>query len=193
MWILREFPYSDLTRGPFLESPEKPFVRLRPAYSVKPVFSYVVKGIKIKITAKFRASRRLSFEDTKRITDVTRNAPEKSQDFRETGPGLQGRSCYMQLFLRILYRASYLCLKVMPSQASRIPVRCEQKWRFPTPLPTLYRKLTFSHLLTFQPITFALFQHWSNQLKMKWMVFRVSHILWVINLSLIHIWRCRRS
>ena len=31
------------------------------------VFSYVVKGIKIKITAKFRASIRLRFEDTKRI------------------------------------------------------------------------------------------------------------------------------
>ena len=40
---------------------------LRPAYSAKLVFSYVVKGIKIKITAKFRASRRLRFEDTKRI------------------------------------------------------------------------------------------------------------------------------
>ena len=47
--------------------PEKPFVKLRPAYSVKLVFSYVVKGIKIKITAKFRASRRLRFEDTKKI------------------------------------------------------------------------------------------------------------------------------
>ena len=47
--------------------PEKPFVKLQPAYSVKLVFSYVVKGIKTKITAKFRASRRLSFEDTKRI------------------------------------------------------------------------------------------------------------------------------
>ena len=54
-------------RGLFLESPEKPFVKLRPAYSVKLVFSYVVKGIKIKRTAKFRASRRLRFEDTKRI------------------------------------------------------------------------------------------------------------------------------
>ena len=31
------------------------------------VFSYVVKGIKIKITAKFRASRRLRFKNTKRI------------------------------------------------------------------------------------------------------------------------------
>ena len=35
--------------------------------SVKLVFSYVVNGIKIKITAKCRASRRLRFEDTKRI------------------------------------------------------------------------------------------------------------------------------
>ena len=40
----------------------KPFAKLRIAYSVKLVFSYVVKGIKIKI--KFRASRRLHFEDT---------------------------------------------------------------------------------------------------------------------------------
>ena len=39
----------------------------RPACSVKLFFSYVVKGIKIKITAKFRVSRRLCFENTKRI------------------------------------------------------------------------------------------------------------------------------
>ena len=45
---------------------EKPFLKLPPAYSVKPVFWYVVKGILFKITAKFRASRRLCFEDTKR-------------------------------------------------------------------------------------------------------------------------------
>ena len=48
--------------------PEKPLVKLRPAYSVKLVFSYVAKGIKIKITAKFRASKRLHFEDTNRIS-----------------------------------------------------------------------------------------------------------------------------
>ena len=35
--------------------------------SVKLVFSYVVNGIKIKINAKFPISRRLRFEDTKRI------------------------------------------------------------------------------------------------------------------------------
>ena len=39
-------------------------VKLRPAYSVKLVLSYVVKGIEMKITAKFRASRRFHFEDT---------------------------------------------------------------------------------------------------------------------------------
>ena len=58
-------PVSRKSRELF--GPEKPFVKLRPAYSVKLVFSYVVKGMKIKITAKFRASRRLRFEDTKRI------------------------------------------------------------------------------------------------------------------------------
>ena len=55
-------PVSRKSRKLF--GPEKPFVKLRPAYSVKLVFSYVVKGIKIKITAKFRASIRLRFEDT---------------------------------------------------------------------------------------------------------------------------------
>ena len=55
------------SRGPFLERSEKPFVKLRPVYSVRLVVSYLVRGIKIKITAKFRASIRLRFEDTKRI------------------------------------------------------------------------------------------------------------------------------
>ena len=49
-----------------LFGPEKPFVKLRLAYSVKLVFSDAVKRIKIKITSKFRASRRFRFEDTKR-------------------------------------------------------------------------------------------------------------------------------
>ena len=58
-------PVSRKSRELF--GPEKPFVKQRPAFSVKLVFFYVVKGIKIKITAKFSASRRLRFEDTKRI------------------------------------------------------------------------------------------------------------------------------
>ena len=61
----KQGPVSQKSRKLF--RPEKPFVKLRPANSEKPVFSYVVKGIKIKITGKFRASRRLRFEDTKRI------------------------------------------------------------------------------------------------------------------------------
>ena len=66
-------PYWKAVHGPVsqksrkLFGPEKPFVKLRPAYSVKLVFSYVLKGMKIKITAKFRALRRLRFEYTKRI------------------------------------------------------------------------------------------------------------------------------
>ena len=55
------------------ESPEKPFVKLRTAYSVKLVFSYVIKGTQIKIAAKFPASRRLRFEDTKRIMSLENN------------------------------------------------------------------------------------------------------------------------
>ena len=58
-------PVSRKSRELF--GPEKPFVKLRPDHSVKLVFSYVVKGIKTNITAKFHASRRLRFGDTKRI------------------------------------------------------------------------------------------------------------------------------
>jgi len=64
-----------------LYGPEKPFVKLRPAYSVKLVFLYVVKGIKIKITATFCDTEQFRFEDTKRII-----SPEKFRVFRETGP-----------------------------------------------------------------------------------------------------------
>ena len=54
---------------------------------VKPFFSHFVKGIKIKINAKFRASRRLRFEDTKiqrklchpkfarKVSGLSRNGP----------------------------------------------------------------------------------------------------------------------
>ena len=51
---------------------------LRPDYSAKLVVSYVVKGIKINITAKFRALRRFRFKDTKRI---------KSPEIRPTSFG----------------------------------------------------------------------------------------------------------
>ena len=48
----------------------KSFVKLRPPYSLRLVLSYVVEGIKIKITVKFRASRRLRFEDTEIIMSL---------------------------------------------------------------------------------------------------------------------------
>ena len=72
-------PVSQKSRRLF--GPEKPFVKLRPSHSVKLIFSYVVKGIKIKITAKFHVTEHLRFEDTKRIM-----SPEKFRDFGETGP-----------------------------------------------------------------------------------------------------------
>ena len=76
-------PVSRKSRELF--GPEKPFVKLRPAFSVKLVFSCVVKGIKIKITAKFRASRRLRFEDTKRIMSPEIR-PKSSGTFEKQAP-----------------------------------------------------------------------------------------------------------
>ena len=67
--------------------PEKPFVKLWPAYSVKLVFSYVVKRIKIKITAKFCASIRLRFEDTKIIMSP-KMCPTSFGTFEKQAPGL---------------------------------------------------------------------------------------------------------
>ena len=75
-----------LSRGPFLESPENfSGPKLRPAYSVKLVFSHVVKEIKVKITATFRASRRLRFEDTKRIKSPEMH-PKSYETFWVTRP-----------------------------------------------------------------------------------------------------------
>ena len=85
-------PVSRKSRELF--GPEKSFVKLRPACSVKLVFSYVVKGIKIKITAKFRASRRLRFEDTKRIISPEIH-PKSFGTFEKQAPGVTC-SCSLQ-------------------------------------------------------------------------------------------------
>ena len=80
-------PGARFSKVPRTFRARKAIRKLRPAYSVKLVFSYVVKGIKIKITAKFRASRRLRFEDTKRVCHpkytgkvwgLLRNRPQQS-------------------------------------------------------------------------------------------------------------------
>ena len=82
-------PVSRKSRELF--GPEKPFVKLRPAFSGKLVFSYVVKGIKIK-TAKFRASRLLRFEDTKRIMSPEIR-PKSFGTFEKRAP-----ACFSGLF-----------------------------------------------------------------------------------------------
>ena len=70
-----------------LLGPEKTFVKLGPAESLKLFFSYVLKGIKIKVTAKFRASRRVSFEDTRRIVSPEMR-PKSFGTFEKQAPGV---------------------------------------------------------------------------------------------------------
>ena len=104
-WMIR------LAKGPFLESPEN-FSRPRKAirkistrlFCLAALFICVVKGMEIKITAKFRASPEKpsfwrykqnyviqNYGDTNRILKIQTelchpNAPENCPDFRETVP-----------------------------------------------------------------------------------------------------------
>ena len=66
-FVVLNLPRASSHLGPGAKVPKNQFVKFGLVYSVKLVFSYVVKGIKIKITAKFRVSRRLRCEDTKRL------------------------------------------------------------------------------------------------------------------------------
>ena len=79
-WFQFQFQGAVSPKSRKLFRPEKPFVKLRSAYSVMLVW-YLVKGIKTKITAKFRASRRLRFEDAKiimspKVSGLSRNGPQ---------------------------------------------------------------------------------------------------------------------
>ena len=56
--------------------------------SKKLVFSYVVKEWKIKITVRFRASRRLRFDDTKRIMSPEMS-PKSFGSFEKRDPGIK--------------------------------------------------------------------------------------------------------
>ena len=78
-------PVSRKSRKLF--GPEKSFVKLRPAYAVKRVFSYDLNGIKIKTTVKLRASRRLRFEDKKRIMSPEMR-PQSFGTFEKWAPGV---------------------------------------------------------------------------------------------------------
>ena len=73
------------TRPEDFSDPKSHSLRLRHARSVKLVFSYVVKAITIKIGAKFRASRRLDFEDTKR-TISPEMRPKSLGTFEQRAP-----------------------------------------------------------------------------------------------------------
>ena len=111
-------PVSRKSRELF--GPEKPFVKLRPAYSVKLVFSYVVKGMKIKITAKFRASRRLRFEDTKKIMSPEIR-PKSFGTFEKRAPDLE--STYWRNLKEDISR---LNLSVLQRRSPTIPFETKQ-------------------------------------------------------------------
>ena len=78
------WPVSRKSRKPF--GPEELFLKLRLAHCVKLVFSYVVKGRNIKITGKFRALRRLRFENTKRTMSPEMRLTSFGT-FEKRGPG----------------------------------------------------------------------------------------------------------
>ena len=87
--------------------------KLRHAYSVKLVFSYVVKGIKIKITARFRASRRLRFEDTKRIMSPEMR-PKSFGTFEKQAPGPVSRKS------RKLFASGKQFVKLQPAYSVKL-------------------------------------------------------------------------
>ena len=113
-----------------LFGPEKPFVKLQPAYSVKLIFSHVVKGIKIKMMAKFRASFWRYKENY-----VTRNTPENFQDFQETGPRFlfllskprlsvsvkKMKFCPKIIWNEVFYNFAAICFGVLISFALKYP------------------------------------------------------------------------
>ena len=90
MFFFKPRPGARFSKVPKIFLSRKAIRKLRSAYSVKLVFSYVVKGIKI--TAKFGVSRRLRFEDTKRIMSPEIR-PKSFGTFEEQamGPGFYSR------------------------------------------------------------------------------------------------------
>ena len=84
-----QWPVSRKSRKLF--GPEKPFLKLRLAHSVKLVFSYVVNGRKIKSNCKVSCPRRLRFENTKR-TMSPEMRPKSFGTFEKRAPGFKSRS-----------------------------------------------------------------------------------------------------
>ena len=97
----KQGPVSRKSRKFF--GPEKPFVKLRPAYSLKLVFLHIVKGMKIRITATYLNSRRLRFEDTKRIMSPEIR-PKSLGTFEKRAPGpWRGAGC-LQIYSQRNFR-----------------------------------------------------------------------------------------
>ena len=96
---MRPRPVSRKSR--WIYGPEKPFVILRPAYSVMLVFSCVVKGIKTRINWKVSCLETPSFWRFEE-SYVTRNAPEKFRDFGDTGPNAWISCVHQTTYRRIL-------------------------------------------------------------------------------------------
>ena len=90
------FPNSNSIQEPVsrkcrkLFGPEKLIVSVRPAFSVKLFFWYVVQGIKIKTTLKLPASRGLRLEDTEWIVSPEMR-PKSFGTFEKGAPDFSGR------------------------------------------------------------------------------------------------------
>ena len=76
----------------------------------------------MEITARFRALRRLRFEDTK--------APEKFRDFREMSPWLQIQSLMVVVSKRMLLKSCYFLALSIIRQRKRSNSKGKRKQRF---------------------------------------------------------------
>lgn len=81
--------------------PKKLLIKPQAARSIKLVFSEVVKGIKMKITAKLHSSRHLPFEDTKIIMSPE-VSPKSFGAFDKQVSGVLALTTVFSLGLRLL-------------------------------------------------------------------------------------------
>ena len=114
-------PVSRKSRRLF--GPEKPFLKLWLAYSVKLVFSCVVKGMKIKISAKFRASRLLGFENAKKTVSSEIRPIRKVSGLSRNGP--LARALVFRPLLSLTEISRCFCVEMVLKLALRRSLR----WR----------------------------------------------------------------
>ena len=107
---------SRKSRKPF--GNETPCVKLRLSYSVKLVFSYFVRRIKIKITLKSCASKRLCFEDTKKIMSPEMR-PKSFGTFEKRAPEFVG----IMQWNSLKYRSGWGCPGIMKNLQPNVQER----------------------------------------------------------------------